>query len=129
VYRIKPTFQQTLIQKNGIQPCSTPHYSPKISFPKRPWSNELTFWCKSFVDEKICQPFKVQTPKAVAQLIQTNPNVSGPEVIAKAVVTALNARKPKRRYATPWDAKLYIFLHWLLPDWVWEKVIASALRQ
>jgi NAD(P)-dependent dehydrogenase (short-subunit alcohol dehydrogenase family) len=333
VYRIKPTFQQTLIQKNGIQPCSTPHYSPKISFPKRPWSNELTFWCKSFVDEKnmstvqssntkskkialvtgassgigkaIVQallaqgwivygaarrlekmadiqaqgakvlaldvtdeasmvqavdtllaaegqidalinnagygsygaleaialeeakrqfevnvfglirltqlvlptmraarsgriinissmggriwmpfggwyhatkhalevlsdalrletkPFGIdiivvepgaiesewagiaadslrassaqtdyrQAAEAVAHLIQTNPNVSGPEVIAKAVVTALNARKPKRRYATPWDAKLYIFLHWLLPDWVWEKVIASALRQ
>lgn len=46
-----------------------------------------------------------------------------PEVIAKAVLKAVNARRPRRRYAVPFDAKFLIFLRWLLPEGAWAKVI------
>ena len=46
-----------------------------------------------------------------------------PEVIAKAVSQAVNARKPRRRYAVPFDAKFLIFLRWLLPEGAWAKAI------
>lgn len=46
-----------------------------------------------------------------------------PEVIAKAVSKAVNAGKPRRRYAVPFDAKFLIFLRWLLPEGAWAKVI------
>ncbi len=55
-------------------------------------------------------------------------NASSPDVVAKAVSQAVNSRNPKRRYAVPMDAKLYTFLHWLLPDWAWERLIAAAIR-
>ena len=46
-----------------------------------------------------------------------------PEVIAKAVSKAVNARRPRRRYAVPFDAKFLIFLRWLLPEGAWAKTI------
>ena len=46
-----------------------------------------------------------------------------PDVIAKAVSKAVNARKPRRRYAVPFDAKFLIFLRWLLPEGAWARVI------
>lgn len=46
-----------------------------------------------------------------------------PEVIARAVSKAVNARKPRRRYAVPFDAKFLIFLRWLLPEGAWAKTI------
>lgn len=61
-------------------------------------------------------------------LLEDYPNASSPNGVAKAVSKAVNSRHPKRRYATPMDAKLYIFLHWLLPDWAWERLIASAIQ-
>lgn len=46
-----------------------------------------------------------------------------PEVIANAVSKAVNAKKPRRRYAIPFDAKFLIFLRWLLPEGAWAKTI------
>lgn len=46
-----------------------------------------------------------------------------PEVIARAVSKAVNAKKPRRRYAVPFDAKFLIFLRWLLPEGAWAKTI------
>ena len=53
---------------------------------------------------------------------------SSPEVVAAAVAKAVNHERPGRRYATPWDAKLLIFLHWLLPTALWERLIKLILR-
>jgi NADP-dependent 3-hydroxy acid dehydrogenase YdfG len=64
----------------------------------------------------------------MAKVLEDYQNASSPNVVAKAVSKAVNSRHPKRRYATPMDAKLYIFLHWLLPDWAWERLIASAIQ-
>ena len=51
-----------------------------------------------------------------------------PEVVAKAVSSAVNSANPRRRYATPMDAKALIFLHWLLPDSLYEAVLKVALK-
>jgi len=64
----------------------------------------------------------------MARILNHYPNASSPDVVAKAVSLAVNGRNPKRRYATPMDAKLLIFLRWLLPDWAWERLIAAAIR-
>ncbi|MEQ9001820.1 MAG: oxidoreductase [Coleofasciculus sp. B1-GNL1-01] len=68
------------------------------------------------------------TVEPMAKVLEDYQNASSPNVVAKAVSKAVNSRHPKRRYATPMDAKLYIFLHWLLPDWAWERLIASAIQ-
>jgi hypothetical protein len=43
------------------------------------------------------------------------------------VAKAVNSANPKRRYATPADARVMIFLHWLLPDAAWEWLMRTAL--
>jgi len=55
-------------------------------------------------------------------------HAASPDVVAAAVSRAVNSRRPRRRYATPLDAKVLIFLRWLLPDWAWERLISAALR-
>jgi short-subunit dehydrogenase len=59
-----------------------------------------------------------------------NPPTKGtsPDVVAAAVSKAVNSRRPRRRYATPWDAKLFIFARWLLPDALWERLVAAVVR-
>ena len=64
----------------------------------------------------------------MARTLRHYPNPASPDVVAQAVSQAVNSPNPKRRYATPMDAKLYIFLQWLLPDWACERLIALAIR-
>ncbi len=66
--------------------------------------------------------------KPMAKILSHYDNAAKPEVVAKAVSQAVNSRNPRRRYATPMDAKLLIFVRWLLPDWAWELLISSALK-
>lgn len=64
----------------------------------------------------------------MARVLTDYRNASSPEVVAKAVSKAVNSRNPRRRYAIPTDAKILIFLRWLLPDWAWELLLASTLK-
>jgi NAD(P)-dependent dehydrogenase (short-subunit alcohol dehydrogenase family) len=66
--------------------------------------------------------------KPMAKILNHYSTAAKPEVVAKAVSQAVNSRHPKRRYATPMDAKLLIFLRWLLPDWAWESLISSVFK-
>ncbi|MGQ7249363.1 oxidoreductase [Halomonas sp. V046] len=52
-----------------------------------------------------------------------------PDQVADVVAKALSARRPRRRYAVPLDAKLFIFLHWLLPTFVYEAVLKAMLAR
>jgi short-subunit dehydrogenase len=63
----------------------------------------------------------------MAQMLR-NAIGSSPDVVAAAVSRAANSRTPRRRYATPLDAKALIFLHWLLPDSLWEPLIGFVVR-
>jgi len=64
----------------------------------------------------------------MAKLMADYKNAASPDVIAKAVSRAVNGARPCRRYATPLDAKLLAFLHWLLPDWAWERFLSVAVK-
>lgn len=53
---------------------------------------------------------------------------ASPDVVANAVAKAVTSRRPRRRYATPMDAKMLIFLRWLLPEWAWERLVAMSIK-
>jgi len=63
-----------------------------------------------------------------AALLEDYRGAASPEVVVDAVMQALNAARPRRRYATPLDARIGIFLHWLLPDASWEWLTAAGVR-
>lgn len=64
----------------------------------------------------------------MARALRNYDRAAGPEVVAEAVSRAVNSAHPKRRYATPFDAKALIFLHWLLPDVLFERLLKAALK-
>jgi NAD(P)-dependent dehydrogenase (short-subunit alcohol dehydrogenase family) len=65
----------------------------------------------------------------MAQVLSHYDNAAHPDVVASAVSKAVNSARPRRRYATPMDAKAMIFLRWLLPEAWWEALVRVALRQ
>ncbi len=52
--------------------------------------------------------------------------LSEPEVIAKVILKAVTASKPKTRYATGYLAKPILFLRWLLPDRWFDSIIRRS---
>jgi NAD(P)-dependent dehydrogenase (short-subunit alcohol dehydrogenase family) len=66
--------------------------------------------------------------KPMAKLLGGYTKAAPPEVVARAVSKAVNSTNPRRRYATPMDAKALIFLRWLLPDVLWEKILAAIIK-
>jgi len=63
-----------------------------------------------------------------AALLEDYGGAASPEVVSDAVVRALSSAAPRRRYATPLEARAAILLHWLLPDAAWERLTALGLR-
>ncbi|PKP60857.1 short-chain dehydrogenase/reductase [Candidatus Atribacteria bacterium HGW-Atribacteria-1] len=51
-----------------------------------------------------------------------------PEVIAKTISNALKAKRPHSRYAVPRQAKIAIFLRWLLPDRLFDGFLRWYLK-
>jgi NAD(P)-dependent dehydrogenase (short-subunit alcohol dehydrogenase family) len=49
--------------------------------------------------------------------------------VAKIVEQALTARRPRTRYLVGSDAKLIVFLHWLLPDRAFDAFLARINRR
>jgi len=64
----------------------------------------------------------------MARALRNYDRAAGPDVVAEAVSRAVNSPQPNRRYATPLDAKALIFLHWLLPDALFERLLKAALK-
>lgn len=63
----------------------------------------------------------------MAEMLEDYGGAAAPEVVADAVAIAVNSPNPRRRYATPADARVMIGLHWLLPDAAWEWLMRTAL--
>ena len=63
-----------------------------------------------------------KTADGLAEMYSTN-QLSDPVVIAKVILKAVTARKPKTRYATGYMARPAIFMRWLLPDRWFDKII------
>jgi hypothetical protein len=51
--------------------------------------------------------------------------LSDPSVIAQTVANPVTVAKPRTRYAAGYMAKPILFLRWLLPDRLFDRVIAS----
>jgi NAD(P)-dependent dehydrogenase (short-subunit alcohol dehydrogenase family) len=66
--------------------------------------------------------------RPMAQALRDYSTAASPAVVARAVSKAVNRSRPRRRYATPLDAKVLIFLRWLLPDWIWDRLITAMFR-
>jgi NAD(P)-dependent dehydrogenase (short-subunit alcohol dehydrogenase family) len=49
-----------------------------------------------------------------------------PEAVARAIERALNARRPRTRYLVTPSARLLVGLHAVLPDRLWDRVLASS---
>ena len=65
----------------------------------------------------------------MAKTLRHPPSYTGsPDVIANLVSKAVNSPNPRRRYSAPLHAKVFLFLHWLLPEWMWERVIMSEIK-
>jgi len=52
----------------------------------------------------------------------------GPEVVARTILKALNSDHPAARYAVPFQARLILFMKWLLPDGALDLIIRFLLR-
>jgi NAD(P)-dependent dehydrogenase (short-subunit alcohol dehydrogenase family) len=68
------------------------------------------------------------TTGPMARVLRNYGKAASPDVVAAAVSRAVSSAHPRRRYATPADAKLLIFLHWLLPDAAFERMLKAALK-
>lgn len=115
------------------------------------WSDALRLELKQFgIDVVIIEPGGIKTEfgdvmleslkersgegpykEMVNRLIQgtektySNSNISGPEVIAKAVSEAVSAQNPKTRYRRGYMAKPAVFLRTFLGDRAWDKLVMS----
>ena len=64
----------------------------------------------------------------MAKILEGYTSAAKPEVVADAVSRAVNSPNPRRRYATPMDARIFIFFRWLLPEWAWERAVAAMVK-
>jgi hypothetical protein len=54
---------------------------------------------------------------------ETSSLASPPEVVARTIVRAASARRPKTRYATGGGARTILFLRSVLPDRMFDRLI------
>jgi len=57
-----------------------------------------------------------------------NPKASDPIVIAKVILKAITAKKPKTRYVAGHLAKPFLFLRWLLTDKMYDRLLAMNMK-
>jgi NAD(P)-dependent dehydrogenase (short-subunit alcohol dehydrogenase family) len=62
-------------------------------------------------------------------LLRHYDNAASPDVVADAVSKAVKSEKPKRRYTVPFDAKNAVFARWLLPDAIWDRLMAAVFKR
>lgn len=55
-------------------------------------------------------------------------DAADPAVVADAVSKALRSSRPRRRYTVTLQAKALVFLRWLLPDGVWDRMVRAIFR-
>lgn len=66
----------------------------------------------------------IRTADGLAKRYESK-QLSEPSLIAKVILTAVTARRPKTRYAAGSYARLSLFLRWLLSDRAFDKLIQS----
>lgn len=71
--------------------------------------------------------YKNLAQKHIKMLTNADKNGSSPIVVAKTIVKAVNANRPKTRYATGSGAKIVLFLRRFLSDRMFDKMILSMM--
>lgn len=66
--------------------------------------------------------------ESMEALLRDYDDAASPDVVADAVSKALRTSKPRRRYTIPLQAKLLVFLRWILPDWAWDRMVLTIFR-
>lgn len=61
------------------------------------------------------------------QAMYTGGRLSSPDVVAGVIAKAARARRPRTRYAMGFGARPALFMRWLLPDRMFDRVIGSAM--
>ncbi len=64
-------------------------------------------------------PFMAAQAAKVAKLRRV---AGAPDDIARLVEKAIVTRWPAARYSGPFHAKIFLFIRWLLPEWIFERV-------
>lgn len=79
--------------------------------------------------EKIPHPAVYEKLLAgVHNLVAGEPESPGPEIIAKAVLNAVNASQPPVRHALPLDSKMSVIARWLLGGRIFAWVIRLQMK-
>ena len=94
----------------------------------RPGNVNTPIWQKSFLT---AQDLTDKFPSEAATYYEKSPfkqksraaKMSPPSAVAKAVLKALTAKKPKAHYIVGMDARKYAMLKWLLPDRFIDRII------
>ncbi len=72
--------------------------------------------------------YKTLAAKHVKMLANADKNGSLPIVVAKTIVRAAKAQRPKTRYATGGGAKLILFLRSILSDRMFDRLMLGMMR-
>jgi NAD(P)-dependent dehydrogenase (short-subunit alcohol dehydrogenase family) len=73
--------------------------------------------------------YKDLARRHVRMLANADKRGSSPEVVAKTILKASLARRPKTRYATGGGAKLILFLRSVLSDRMFDALMLGAMRK
>lgn len=72
--------------------------------------------------------YKTLALKHVKMLASADQRGSLPIVVARTIARAINAKRPKTRYATGGGAKMILFLRRILSDKMFDKVMLSLMK-
>ncbi|MED5296210.1 MAG: oxidoreductase [Pseudomonadota bacterium] len=67
--------------------------------------------------------------RGMSRVLADQRQAGEPEQIARVVLHALTAARPRRRYLLPLHAKILVGLHWLLPTWLYERCVRALLAR
>jgi short-subunit dehydrogenase len=65
---------------------------------------------------------------SINETYSTNGKGSSPVIVSDAIVKAIKAKRPRTRYSAGYLAKPLIFMRWLLPDRLFDKLLLSQLK-
>jgi len=81
--------------------------------------------CRAALPPELAAYYVTQLDRGMKNYRRATARPSAPDRVAKAIEHALLARHPRPRYPVGADARVIGFLHWLLPERVFEWLVRS----
>ena len=82
----------------------------------------------SYPDDDPYGDFKIRYSETTRRLATAKGLTVGADTVARAVVRAVDARNPKRRYIVGASGKASVFARALLSDRMWDRVMTTGMR-